>query len=59
VGSQATHFLGLINFSIFNAILPVQEYIRISKEIKSAKDLVDGHLDPNLTAADELVGKVK
>jgi hypothetical protein len=36
-----------------------QEYRRRSEVKKSAKDLVDRHVDPILKSADELVGKVR
>jgi hypothetical protein len=36
-----------------------QEYRRKSETRKSARDLVDRHLDPILKAADELVGKIR
>jgi hypothetical protein len=36
-----------------------QEYRRRSEVKKSAKDLVDRHIDPILKSADELVGKVR
>ncbi len=36
-----------------------QEYLRRSKAKKSAKDLVDRHIDPILKSSDELVGKIR
>jgi hypothetical protein len=36
-----------------------QEYIRRSKAKKSARSLVDMHIDPILKSADELVGKMR
>lgn len=36
-----------------------QEYLRRSKAIKSARSLVDTHIDPILKSADELVGKIR
>lgn len=36
-----------------------QEYLRRSKAKKSAKDLVDKHIDPILKSSDELVGKIR
>lgn len=36
-----------------------QEYLRRSKERKSAKELLDQHIDPILKSSDELVGKIR
>jgi len=36
-----------------------QEYLRRSKAKKSAKNLVDKHIDPILKSSDELVGKIR
>ena len=36
-----------------------QEYLRRSKASKSARSLVDTHMDPILKSADELVGKIR
>lgn len=36
-----------------------KEYIRKSREKKSAKQIIDRHLDPILKASDELVGKIR
>ena len=36
-----------------------QEYRRRSEARKSAKDLIDRHIDPILKSADELVGKIR
>lgn len=36
-----------------------QEYLRRSKARKTAKDLIDRHIDPILKSSDELVGKIR